>query len=438
MRFAPIVQTATVLLSIWAAPAGAQVTAAFGPKRYTRTAGPPQTFTETFPHCGSSQHCRVVIVNGNDDGAGRVASASISLNGVEVAGAADFSRQPATVDRPAALAEQNRLTLRLDSQPGTFLTIRVDCMAPAVRLSAGNPGESVVGGRLVTALPIVNIGTAAAENVTATEISLGGGTLASPSVPLALGVIAAGKSAALNATFSGSWQPLSSETLGVKGTYSVDGATYCFALTSNFTVPAVAGSANVEVATATPQTVSGGRYPHQPRTFSDDVNMPRWTVPTVGAVSFRTNPSGLRISVDGGTATTTPFSISLTAGAHTIATTSQPGSAGTRYVFKHWSDNGPVTHQINVGADSATYTATFATQYLLNTSVVPSGGGSISVTPSSQPGGFYDAGSSVTITAEPNRGNVFGGFEGVLKGTANPQTITLTGPASVVATFVRR
>jgi hypothetical protein len=436
MRFARIVQAAMLLLLI--APAGAQMTAIFGPKRYTRTSGPPQTFTETFPHCGSSQQCRIVAVNGNVDGTGRTGGASISLNGVEVLGAADFSRQSATVGKPAALAEQNRLVIGLDSQPGTFLTVRVDCMAPAARLSAGNPGESVAGGRLLTALPIVNAGTAAAENVTVSKISLSSGTLASPSVPLGLGAISAGKSAILNAAFSGSWQPHRSETLGVKGTYSVDGATYCFELTSNFTVPAAPGSATIDGATAAPQTVSGGRYPHQPRTFPDDVNMPRWTVPTVAAVSFRTSPDGLNISVDGGAATATPFSISLTAGSHTISATTQPGAAGTRYVFENWSDSGPASHAINTGADSMTYTASFATQYLLSTSVAPSGGGSISVTPSAQPGGFYDAGTKVTITAEPDHGSVFGGFGGALKGTANPQTITLTGPASVVANFVRR
>lgn len=439
MRFAPIVPAAMLLLSMWPAPAAVQMTPAFGPKRFTRTTGAPQTFTEEFPHCGSGQQCRLVVVNGSVDGAGRVTRASISLNGSEIFGAGAFSRQAATIARPVALADRNRLTVTLESQAGGFLTVRVECVAPAATVSASDPGVSLVSGNLVTALPFRNTGAAAALNVTASEISVSGGMLASPSVPFDLGTIAAGGSAVLHAAFSGAWQPQSTGTLTVNGRYSVGAATYCFAVASNFLISAGPGSSSVGVTTAAPQTVSSSRYPHQPRTFPDDVNMPRWTVPTVGEIRFRTNPSRLRISVDGGAATATPFSLSLTEGPHTVTAANQPGPAGTRYMFKQWSDNGAATHQINAGADSATYTATFVTQYLLTTSAEPSGGGTISIAPPSpEPGGFYDDGTRVTIAAEPNRWYVFAGFGGALTGTANPRTITLTGPASVVANFLRQ
>ena len=66
------------------APA-APTTVAFGPKQYIRVAGPPETFTETFQHSGTSP-CQIVVVNGNADGTQRISSASISLNGQQIVG----------------------------------------------------------------------------------------------------------------------------------------------------------------------------------------------------------------------------------------------------------------------------------------------------------------------------------------------------------------
>ena len=76
---ASIVLIAVVALFAGVGPpdAHAQTMPVFGPKQYTRTAGPPQTFTEHFSHCGT-QACQLVIVNGHANGAGRVSSASVS------------------------------------------------------------------------------------------------------------------------------------------------------------------------------------------------------------------------------------------------------------------------------------------------------------------------------------------------------------------------
>jgi hypothetical protein len=82
---------------------------------------------------------------------------------------------------------------------------------------------------------------------------------------------------------------------------------------------------------------------------------------------------------------------------------------------------------------NATVTADFIpipTQYYLTTAVSPAAGGSIS--PAS---GYYASGSVVTISATPAPGYQFAGFTGALSGTANPQNLTITGNASVTATF---
>src|ERR1700757_1156293 len=53
----------------------ANMTTIFGPTQYTRTGGPPQTFTATFQHCGTAP-CQLVVLNGTADGRNRVSSAS--------------------------------------------------------------------------------------------------------------------------------------------------------------------------------------------------------------------------------------------------------------------------------------------------------------------------------------------------------------------------
>ena len=86
-------------------------------------------------------------------------------------------------------------------------------------------------------------------------------------------------------------------------------------------------------------------------------------------VTITSSPSGLSISVDG-TNFTAPQTFSWAAGSvHTIGLTSaQAGGAGTQYVYSNWSDSGAATHAITVPTSSATYTASFTTQYYLSTS----------------------------------------------------------------------
>jgi hypothetical protein len=112
--------------------------------------------------------------------------------------------------------------------------------------------------------------------------------------------------------------------------------------------------------------------------------------------------------------------------------TTQAGSTGTQYVFTGWSDSGAASHSITVGTSPATYTATFQTQYQLTTAASPSAGGT--VTPAS--GTYQNAGSVVSVQATANTGYQFANFSGgALTGGTNPQSVTLNGPANVVANF---
>jgi hypothetical protein len=52
------------------------------------------------------------------------------------------------------------------------------------------------------------------------------------------------------------------------------------------------------------------------------------------------------------------------------------------------------------------------------------------------PGGTYDEGTVVTLTASPDAGSTFAGWSGAATGTASTVTVTMDGDKMVTATFV--
>ncbi len=271
-----------------AIPAAPQMTPVFGPKQYTRIAGPPQTFAETFQHCGTVP-CQIVIINGNPDGTKRISSAHVVLNGRQIVSPNELSMRVARIVKPIVLGDLNQLKIRLSSKPGSFLSVQVECVASPVVLTAGAPGVSVVNSTtLLSAFPIINDGAAAAENVQLSAISLSDGMLTSPSVlPFNLGNIPAGGSAVLNADFAGGpFVPGSSYALSMQGRYAVGGAIYCFTLTNNLIVPfAAPGSAPLRTSSVPPNRIAGAPFIPQPPQFDDEVNAAGWTVPTAPFVA---------------------------------------------------------------------------------------------------------------------------------------------------------
>jgi uncharacterized repeat protein (TIGR01451 family) len=145
-----------------------------------------------------------------------------------------------------------------------------------------------------------------------------------------------------------------------------------------------------------------------------------------------TNPSGLQIAIDGLAAQTTPQSVNLFAGSHTISVASpQAGLPGTQYVFTGWSDFGAASHTIDVTGTPTTYTATFKTQYQLTTAAFPQPGGA--VTPST--GAFYDVGTVVPVNETANLPYVFTSWSGASSASSNSISITMSTPQSITAGF---
>jgi hypothetical protein len=322
------------------------MTTVFGPVQYTRMTGAPRTFTATFEHCGTAP-CRIVVVNGNADCSRRISAASISLNGLQVLRPSDLNPHVGRVVRPVKLEATNRLVVRVASKPGSFITVSVECLTSPAALETGPPGVSLIDPmNLSVALPIMNVGTAPAENLQLTSIALAGGTLISPALPFTLGTIPAQSSLTLNAVFGGGpFAPGASYALTLEGTYGVGAATYCFMLAVNLVIPpASPGDAPLGVVSVNPNRVIGAPFPPRDPDFrEEDVNNAGWTVPMGPFVPLTPTPgmtmtlmappvaapAGLQGGAEGGGASIVFLennSMGLTTG---ISTTAEPSGGST-------------------------------------------------------------------------------------------------------------
>ena len=148
-----------------------------------------------------------------------------------------------------------------------------------------------------------------------------------------------------------------------------------------------------------------------------------------------TVPAGLAVIVDG-TNYTAPVGFSWNPGdSHTLDTpTPQVAYDGhSRAVFATWSDAGYKAHSITMPATDTTNTASFTTQYLLATSLTPSGSGTITNNPV---GPWYNAGQLVTLTLVTNTGYRAYFWTGVGSASNNVANVTMNGYNAAQATLI--
>ena len=159
--------------------------------------------------------------------------------------------------------------------------------------------------------------------------------------------------------------------------------------------------------------------------------------PTV-QVTVQTAPIGRAFTVDGTTYSSTQTFSWSSGSSHTVATTSpQSGGTGIQHVWKTWSDNGAISHNVSPTTNK-TYTANFTTQYYLTMGHGTGG----TVSPAS---GWKNSGAVVSISAtSTNNSSVsysFSGWTGTgagsYSGANNPGSIKVNGPISENATFVQ-
>ena len=158
--------------------------------------------------------------------------------------------------------------------------------------------------------------------------------------------------------------------------------------------------------------------------------------PSTITVTFTSVPTGRTVVVDG-TTYTTPQNLSwIPSSTHTVSTAATQAGAvsGERFVFSSWSDGGAISHTVSPTAGT-TFTATFGTQYSLQTPVSPGGAGTVIPTPSSSDG-YYASGQVVTLNVNPGLGYNFSNWSGDASGTNQQTTITMTKPSVASAVFV--
>jgi hypothetical protein len=112
------------VLGATASARGAQASPVFGPETFTRESGAPQPVTRDFSVQDQGTNYTLVIRNGQD-GAGRVSSATVDVNGIRIAGPADFSQQVGLIIKPVSLQQQNTISVVVRGQPGSSLTVTI-------------------------------------------------------------------------------------------------------------------------------------------------------------------------------------------------------------------------------------------------------------------------------------------------------------------------
>ena len=156
---------------------------------------------------------------------------------------------------------------------------------------------------------------------------------------------------------------------------------------------------------------------------------------TTVAVTLVSSPSGLLVSVDGGTAVPTPVTLNWTAGSsHTVSTPTPQysGDSHTRYTFSSWSDSGAQSHTITTPGSATTYTASFSTQYMLDTTPSPLASGTFTLNPA---GPWYNPGQTVSLTAIAGGSYTFSSWSGVDSFSGNTASITMNSYRNVTASF---
>lgn len=101
-------------------------TIVFGPEVYTRGTGKPQKIVKSFSAIRGQKRVPVTLSIKNGEGKkGKVTSAVIEINGVQVLGSEEFDKQIDEIKLPIKLDEQNEIAVEVRGEPGTYITVTV-------------------------------------------------------------------------------------------------------------------------------------------------------------------------------------------------------------------------------------------------------------------------------------------------------------------------
>jgi hypothetical protein len=145
-------------------------------------------------------------------------------------------------------------------------------------------------------------------------------------------------------------------------------------------------------------------------------------------VTVASLPAGRSISIDGVPCTVPCTFQWITGSTYTLdAPQIIPLSTLTQYAFASWSQGGYLWQTVTAQAP-ITYTATYSTQYFLTTTATPGG----NITPLA---GWYNSGTSVSVSAVALDAFGFIGFTGDLISAVNPASVTMSSPKTLTVNF---
>ncbi|MHB8708297.1 MAG: carboxypeptidase regulatory-like domain-containing protein, partial [Desulfuromonadales bacterium] len=161
----------------------------FGPKRFNRGNGQPATETAPFASPVTGGGFKLKIHNNDAQVAGRVSSGTVALNGVTVANPSDFNQKVASIERVVPLGSANNLSIQLNSQPGSYLTVSVtgeDNDPPDLAITSPENG-SILTTDSVDVVGNVVDDTPVSVNVNGKTAVVAGQSFSVAAVPLTLG-----------------------------------------------------------------------------------------------------------------------------------------------------------------------------------------------------------------------------------------------------------
>jgi uncharacterized protein (TIGR03437 family) len=155
----------------------------------------------------------------------------------------------------------------------------------------------------------------------------------------------------------------------------------------------------------------------------------------VGQITVNSDPAGIHVAADGQDCIT-PCVLERNVGDSVkIAAPVFPEiNASTQFAFQGWSDGGGNEHTLVFTPEVRSVMAAYHLQYRLAISVEPAGAAVLRVDPSSSDG-FYDAGTTVGIALDADRGYRFSHWEGDLSGINASAVLSLASPRAIRALF---
>src|SRR3954468_16055616 len=152
---------------------------------------------------------------------------------------------------------------------------------PDVLIAQGASASPTSPTTLASAVTLINQSDEPVTRIRVTRIALSGGTLASPSLPLDLGTIAADESAPLHATFVGQFLPRSRHVLIIEGSFDMKHERRRFTFDMIVVIPPDSpGKGTLQSVSVHAGRVFGAPFPSRRPNFGREVNGSRWTVPT--------------------------------------------------------------------------------------------------------------------------------------------------------------